>query len=194
MYSSCSVHWVMQAEMPPAPPPPHPLLSPPVNRHRRGQERPDLFRGWHHNKKGGPERHRLHFPGIQRPDVGSASDVWQQHGHQSGDLHGNCQTLLNPLRALSRSTLARCLLAPPTQPWLTIWYAGLHNRIYIYIMLPAPLLTWITIMLINCSQSYFTKLLFYLNLFSDLSKTAFSSASNSIIKFKIAETRLFLGI
>lgn len=90
MYSSCSVHWVMQAEMPPSRrnPPPSPLLSPPVNRHRRGQERPDLFRGRHHNKKGGPERHRLHFPGIQRPDVGSTSDVWQQHGHQSGDLHG----------------------------------------------------------------------------------------------------------
>lgn len=49
-------------------------------------------------------------------------------------------------------------------------------------------------MLINCSQSYFTKLLFYMNLFSDLSYTSCSSALNSVIKFKIAKTQLFLGI
>lgn len=80
---------------------PFPLpFSPNVNRHCRGQEWSDLLCWWHHNPKGGPERHHLHFSRFQWPDISSPSDLWQQHGHQSGDLYTHkCPTVVNPLCA-----------------------------------------------------------------------------------------------
>lgn len=147
---------------PPPTAPPHSsaFLYPPVNRHRRRQERPDLFCGWHHDKKGGPERYHLHLPGIQRLDVGSPSDV-RQHGHQSGDFPPRrCQTAANPPRTCFSEHVGAAAFWPrPHSPDSPFWCAALHKRICISIMLAAPLLTWIIIMLINCSQSYFAKVI-----------------------------------
>lgn len=124
MYPSCSVHWVMQAEMPhiyhvlyhrffSLSLSPSLLFSPllrDVNRHHRGQEWPDLFCWRHHNPKGGPERHHLHFPRFQWPDIGSPADLWQQHGHQSGDLYNTCARQLLTLGVCSHT---EHVAAPP---------------------------------------------------------------------------------
>lgn len=149
MYPSCSVHWVMQAEMPhvycvflssQVSPPflyPHSPL-PDVNRHHRGQEWPDLFCWWHHNQKGGPEWHHLHFPWFKWPNISSPSDVWQQHGHQSGDLYTSArQLLILPVcahRACHSAAFCPHPSNPLCPPMTHHWYAVLYNCIYIYIM------------------------------------------------------------
>lgn len=138
MYPSCSVHWVMQAEMQPIlhvfllsqvslffPP-----LSPYFNRHCRGQERADLFRRRHHNQKGGPERHHLHFPRLQWLDIGSPSDLRQQHGHQSGDLTQRGQADVNT----SQRALAEGVTVPPCAPTpLTLMQFG-HSSLTCHVV------------------------------------------------------------
>lgn len=150
MYPSCSVHWVMQAEMlhiyhvffllsqgfPPLPSFSTSPSLPNVNRHRCGQEWSDLFCWWHHTQKGGPERHHLHFPWFQRPNVGSPSDMWQQHGHQSGDLYTSARQLLTlPVCAHGAGHCTTFCPPPPSipsvcPPMTHHWYAVLYNSIY----------------------------------------------------------------
>lgn len=113
-----------------------PLLLPDVNRHRCGQERPDLFCWWHHNQKGGPERHPLHFPWFQRLDISSPLDMWQQHGHQSGDLYTQVPEQLLTAPVCSQQVAAPPCAPHPSNPYLVFspmthhWYAALYNCIY----------------------------------------------------------------
>lgn len=54
------------------------------HRHRGGQKRSDLLRGWNSDSQSGSKRHHYNCPGVKRPDVGSASGLWLCYGRSAG--------------------------------------------------------------------------------------------------------------